>query len=89
MTNFYNNYYLDQAGTGIDSHSGYRHNMRGNGFFGRFITNSVWPLVQKLTPIAVKGARGLIDMIDPQPEPKVKRKRKRKKIHSKKTKKYF
>lgn len=72
----YEDYYARQAQTGIAVYS--HSDMKGAGFFGRFIGSTVVPLVSRLAPLAIKGARHLLDTIDPPPpSPREDRKRKR------------
>lgn len=45
----FNEYYLNQAGSGIATYSGYRY-QKGHGFFGRMIKGSILPLIKKVLP---------------------------------------
>lgn len=48
-------YYLNQAGSGMGSFSGVRY-QRGDGFFGRFISGTVLPIIKKVLPFLGKTA---------------------------------
>lgn len=48
-------YYLQQAGSGLGSFSGVRY-QRGDGFFGRLISGTILPLVKKVLPFLGKTA---------------------------------
>lgn len=81
--NSFNDYYLQQAGSGVDIYSGYnRDNMKGDGFMGRFFGSNLIPIIRKLGPIAARGARHLLDLVDPPEREKIK-KAKRKQKHMK------
>lgn len=82
MSNHYEQYYIDQAGRGIDTHRRHTVRQKGDGFFGRFLSSALVPLVRTLGPIAIKGARHLLDKVDP---PRRRIKRKRRKITRKKS----
>lgn len=45
----FDDYYLNQAGTGIATYSGFRF-QKGHGFFGRMIKGSILPLIKKVLP---------------------------------------
>lgn len=45
----FNDYYANQAGTGIATYSGFRY-QKGHGFFGRMIKGSILPLIKKVLP---------------------------------------
>lgn len=85
----YKDFYINQAGSGIDIYSGYRHSdLKGNGFFGRLIGSAVLPILKKIGPLAAKGARSLLDIVDPPVEEKEK-KGKRSKKKKRKGEEYF
>ena len=71
----FDDYYSKQAQTGTAVYS--HREMKGAGFFGRFIGSTVVPLVSKLAPLAVKGARHLLDTIDPPIQKKEKKRKRR------------
>lgn len=64
MTNSYSKYYSDQAGSGIDVYSGDNHNMNGAGFFGKFFTGRIQPLLSSFLPVVkdsmVHGAEKVV-----------------------------
>lgn len=45
----FHDYYVNQAGTGIATYSGFRY-QKGHGFFGRMIKGSILPLIKKVLP---------------------------------------
>lgn len=45
----FDQYYLNQAGTGIAIYSGSKY-QKGHGFFGRMIKGSIMPLIKKILP---------------------------------------
>lgn len=50
-----NEYYVKQAGSGIGGFSGSRY-QKGDGFFGRFVSGSILPLLKKVLPYLGKTA---------------------------------
>lgn len=48
-------YYVKQAGSGIGGFSGSRY-QKGDGFFGRFVSGSILPLLKKVLPYLGKTA---------------------------------
>lgn len=62
----YENFYTSQAGGRIDPYVSYRYlpNQRGNGFFGRLISGSILPLIQRVLPYlsskTVEGVEGIV-----------------------------
>src|SRR5437879_3702031 len=48
-------YYINQAGSGIGGFSGARY-QKGDGFFGRLISGSVLPIIRKVLPYLGKTA---------------------------------
>lgn len=65
----YESYYRQQAGGSIDAYTSLRYlpTQRGNGFFGRLIRGTVWPLIQKILPYAkqkaVEGVGNLVSQL--------------------------
>ena len=53
-------YFTDQAGSGISTYEGYRYsspvNLKGSGFFGRLISSGLMPILRKILPYAGKKA---------------------------------
>lgn len=49
------NYYVNQAGSGLGGFSGHRY-QKGDGFFGRLIAGTVLPLIKKALPFLGKAA---------------------------------
>ena len=48
-------YYMEQAGSGIGAYAGVRY-QKGDGFFGRLISGSVLPIIKKVMPFLGKTA---------------------------------
>lgn len=48
-------YYINQAGTGIGGFQGVRY-QKGNGFFGRVVSGTVMPILKKVLPFLGKTA---------------------------------
>ena len=65
MTNSLSKFYSDQAGSGIDIFSGYHRNMKGDGYFGRFYSTTVKPMLSSFIPVlkntAVEGASKAVE----------------------------
>lgn len=61
----YAEYYSSQAGGAMDPYVSYRFlpNQRGNGFFGRLVTGSLLPLIQRVLPYlttkTIEGVEGI------------------------------
>ena len=53
-------YFIDQAGSGISTYEGYRYsspvNLKGSGFFGRLISSGLMPILRKIMPYVGKKA---------------------------------
>jgi hypothetical protein len=53
--NPYNNYYLNQVGSGLPGFQGVRY-QRGGGFFGRLFSGTIFPFLKQLLPELGKRA---------------------------------
>lgn len=59
-----NDYYVNQAGTGLGGFSGIRY-QKGDGFFGRFVSGTVLPIIKKVLPYLGKTALNTgVDILD-------------------------
>src|SRR5947199_7561361 len=48
-------YYLNQAGSGLGGFAGIRY-QKGDGFFGRFVSGTILPIIKKVLPYLGKTA---------------------------------
>lgn len=55
MTNL-SKFYAEQAKSGVDMFHGYNHNMKGDGYFGRFYRTTVKPMLSSFILILKETA---------------------------------
>jgi hypothetical protein len=58
MSNPYENYYINQAGSGIAGFSGVKY-QKGHGFFGRIFSNAILPILKYLGKKAINTGVGI------------------------------
>ena len=82
----YNKFYSDQAGSGIDVYSGYKRDLKGNGFFGRFYSNNIKPLMHSMGPTIKETAIDGVHQVVKKINKKIKTGKRKRRKHSNKRK---